>query len=164
MRNEGKLFEQDFAKSVPPTAYIYRLKDNAASFSGGDNVRFTSHNMCDYFMFDDISRTLYCLELKSCKSTSISYSMIRKNQIEELTLASEHNLVAGFVCNFREKDNYTAFIDIKSFNKMREEINKKSFNINDLKQYGCIEIPSEQKRIRYKYDIENFIKQTQLNS
>ena len=162
MASPGKVFEQDFQKSCPESAYIYRLKDNAASFAKGTNTRFTSHNMCDYLLFDNKSRTLYFLELKSTKSSSVPLSMIRETQIKELTEASNNNLIAGFVVNFREKDNFTGFISIKDFNRMMNEINKKSFNIEDLKKYRVIEIKSEKKRTRYKYNIENFINKTKL--
>ena len=99
-QNEGKKFEQDFANSVNKDKYwLYRFRDNAASFSGGTNTRFTSSNICDYLLFDNDTRTLYLLELKSTKSSSISYTMIRDNQIKELTEASKYNLIAGFIFN-----------------------------------------------------------------
>lgn len=41
-QNEGKKFENDFKSSVPDTCWIYRLRDNASSFAGGNNTRFTS--------------------------------------------------------------------------------------------------------------------------
>ena len=94
--NAGKQFETDWKNSVNklPDVWYYRLKDNAASFASGENTRFASHNMCDCLVLDDKSKTLYCLEQKSTKGTSIPLSMIRKNQIDELTDASEHNLIS----------------------------------------------------------------------
>ena len=83
--------------------------------------------------------------------------MIRDNQIKSLQEASEHNLVAGFICNFRNENNDTFFIEICDFVKMMENINKKSFNINDLKNNNAIQINSRKKRTRYTYDIKNFI-------
>lgn len=142
--------------------WIYRLKDNAASFGGGSNTRFASHNMCDFIMFDDVSRTLYCLELKSTKSTSVSLSMIRDNQIEELTKVSKHNLVAGFLINFRNASNDTYFIEICDFNKMISEVNKKSFNKKDLMNYNAIYVESECKKVNYKYNVKKFITDTHL--
>lgn len=142
--------------------WIYRLKDNAASFGGSNNTRFASHNMCDYIMFDDNTRTFYCCELKSTKATSVSLSMIRDNQIEELTEAGKHNLVAGFLINFRNKNNDTYFIEITEFNQMISDINKKSFNQNDLKNYNAIYIESECKKVNYMYNIKKFISETHL--
>lgn len=162
--NEGKRFEQNWKSSVEEldNLWIYRLKDNAASFSGGSNTRFASHNMCDFIMFDDDSRTLYAIELKSTKSASITLSMIRDNQIEELTKASKHNLVAGFLINFRNNSNDTYFIEMCDFNKMVSEVNKKSFNKKDLVNYNAIYVESTCKKVNYKYDIKKFIKDTHL--
>ena len=135
--------------------WIYRLRDNAASFGNGSNTRFTSHNMCDYIMWDDNSRTFYCLELKSTKSTSLPLSCIRDNQIKELTDASKHNLVAGFIVNFRNKNNDTYFIEICDFKK-------KSFNVKDLEEYNAIYIESKLKKVNYSYDVQNFVENTHL--
>lgn len=157
----GKAFESDFQKSVNiEKAYIYRFRDSAASWNSGDSSRFTPSNICDYLLFNDDTKTLYFLELKSTKGTSIPLTMIRSNQIKQLTEAGQHNLVSGFVVNFREKDNYTAFIDITDFNRMLEyleEINRKSFNIDILKQFNSVEIKNEKKRTRYSYDLEEFM-------
>lgn len=162
-QNPGKKFEQDFANSVNRDKYwLYRFKDNAASFSGGTNTRFASSNICDYLMFHNKTRTLYLLEMKSTKSTSIPYTMIRDNQIKELTDASNNELVAGFIFNYREKENATYFMLIDDFNDMKEEISKKSFNISDIEKYGAIKINSEKKRTRYKYDIDSFVNESHL--
>ena len=105
-QSDGKKFENDFKSSVPDTCWIYRLRDNASSFSGGNNTRFASSNICDYILFDDMTRTLYLIECKSTKGTSVPLSMIRNNQIEGLQEASKHNLVAGILVNFRNENNY----------------------------------------------------------
>ena len=162
--NEGKRLEQNWKSSVEEldNLWIYRLKDNAASFSGGSNTRFASHNMCDFIMFDDNSRTLYAIELKSTKSASVTLSMIRDNQIEELTKASKLNLVAGFLINFRNNSNDTYFIEMCDFNKMVSEVNKKSFNKKDLINYNAIYVESTCKKVNYKYNIKKFIKDTHL--
>ena len=102
------------------------------------------------------------LELKSTQSSSIGLNMIRDNQIKSLQEASEHNLVAGFICNFRNENNDTFFIEICDFVKMMENINKKSFNINDLKNNNAIYIDSKKKRTRYTYDIQKFINESHL--
>lgn len=118
--------------------------------------------MCDYIMWDDNSRTFYCLELKSTKSTSLSLSCIRDNQIKELTDASKHNLVAGFIVNFRNENNDTYFIEICDFNNMMNKIQKKSFNVKDLEQYNAIYIGSKLKKVNYSYDVQNFVENTHL--
>ena len=102
------------------------------------------------------------LELKSTQSSSIGLNMIRDNQIKSLQEASEHNLIAGFICNFRNENNDTFFIEICDFIEMMENINKKSFNINDLKNNNAIQINSKKKRPRYTYDIQNFVNESHL--
>ena len=169
IKNEGKKFEEDFKKSVPNDhCWLYRLRDNAASFSGGTNVRFASSNICDYILFDDTTSTLLLLELKSTKGKSLTYwrkdfdgksFMIKKNQILGLTEANKHNLIAGLVINFREYDNRTFFIDIDEFNKLTKDLNKKSINIDDIEKCKHIEISNVQKKIRYLYDIEEFLEE-----
>ena len=163
-KNAGKVFEDCWKESANKleNIWIYRLRDNAASFGNSSNTRFTSHNMCDYIMWDDNSRTFYCLELKSTKSTSLSLSCIRDNQIKELTEASKHNLIAGFIVNFRNKNNDTYFIEICDFNNMIKEIQKKSFNVKDLEEHNAIYIESKLKKVNYSYDVQNFVENTHL--
>ena len=148
--------------SVPDTCWIYRLRDNASSFANGTNTRFTSNNICDYFLYDDITRTLFLVECKSTKGTSVSMNMIRDNQIKGLYEASKHNLVAGILVNFRNENNDTFFILIDEFIDMMDSINKKSFNIKDLESIGATRIKSEKKRTRYKYDIKDMINKLHL--
>ena len=159
--NAGKQFEADIKASCPKTAYIYRFRDSASSFGESTNTRFTPSNICDYLLFDDESRSLYFLELKTTKGASLPLSNIRENQIKQLTEAGErHNIIAGFVVNFREKENFTAFIDIESFNQMLKNLEKKSFNIEDMRKYGCVEINSQKKKVNYRYDLSTFIDAT----
>ena len=161
-QNEGKIFENAIKSSIPDTCWIYRLRDNASSFAGGTNTRFASTNICDYIAFDDISRTLYLWELKSTKSTSIPLNMIRQNQVDGLLEASKHNLVAGLILNYRNENNDTFFIAIEDFVDMIGSINKKSFNIKDLENYGATRIECFKKRTRYTYNMERLIKETHL--
>lgn len=161
-KNQGKLFEQDFQKSTPSTCWIYRLRDNASSFANGNATRFTSSNICDYLLFDDISKTLFLIECKSTQGSSVALSMVRENQIKGLQDASKHNLIAGFLINFRNKDNCTYFISIDNYMKMINNSNKKSFNTNDLTINGAIEIHSSKKRTRYTYDIQRMIDEIKL--
>ena len=161
-QNEGKKFENDIKSSVPDTCWIYRLRDNASSFANGTNTRFTSSNICDYILFDDITRTLFLIECKSTKGTSVPLTMIRNGQIQGLQEASKHDLVTGILVNFRNENNDTFFILINEFVDMMDSINKKSFNIKDLDNIGAIRIKSGKKRTRYKYDIQDMINKLHL--
>ena len=161
-QNEGKKFESDFKASVPNTCWIYRLRDNASSFAGGTNTRFTSSNICDYIMHDDKTRTLFLIECKSTKGTSVSLTMLRQNQIDGLREASGHMLVAGMLINFRNEKNDTFFLLIDEYLSMMESLNKKSFNIKDLESIGATRVQSEKKRTRYKYDVQGMIDELHL--
>ena len=109
-----------------------------------------------------MTKTLFLIECKSTKSTSIPLTMIRYNQIKGLKEASKHNLVAGILVNFRNENNDTFFIEIDDFVTMMNSINKKSFNIKDLDNIGAIRIKSGKKRTRYKYDIQDMINKLHL--
>lgn len=162
IQNEGKKFEADLKSSIPDTCWLYRLRDNASSFANGTNTRFTSTNICDYILFDDITKTMFLIECKSTKGTSIPLSMIRDNQIKGLKDAGNHMLVAGFLINFRNDKNDTYFISINNFSDMINDIKKKSFNIKDLETFGAIKIESTIKRTRYTYNIQKMINELHI--
>lgn len=84
-------------------------------------------------------------------------SIIRDNQIHGLLEASKHVLIAGFLINFRNANNDTFFINIIDFIKMRECVNKKSFNTKDLIDYNAIKVNNTKKRTRYVYNIDKMI-------
>lgn len=158
-QNAGKLFEADIKASIPAHCWYYRLRDNASSFAGGKNTRFASSNICDCLIFDDNSMTLFLIECKSTKGTSVPLSMIRENQIRGLLDASQHRLVAGLLVNYRNENNDTFFIKIKDFVDMVDGLNKKSFNSKDLIENGGLKVESNKKRTRYTYNLEKLIKE-----
>lgn len=161
--NPGKRFEEDFKSSIDDNEnWVYRLRDNAASFSGSTNTRFTSTNICDFLIFNNKYRTLYLAELKSTKGSSIPYIMIKDNQIKGLTEAGKHNVIPCFFFNFREKNNVTYFMKINDFLTMKNNLEKKSFNLQDLEKYGSIIVSCTIRRTRYRYDIEKLIEQTHI--
>lgn len=156
--NPGKIFENDFKNSIPDDCWLYRLRDNAASFDRSKSTRFASNNACDFILYTDYSPMLFLLELKTVQNKSIPFSMVRKNQIDSLREYSKHNLFAGLICNYRNEDNDTFFIDINDFIYMQSTINKKSFNVDDLIRYNALRIESKKKRIHYLYDVKKFTK------
>ena len=109
-----------------------------------------------------MTKTLFLIECKSTKSTSIPLTMIRDNQIKGLKEASKHNLVAGILVNFRNENNDTFFITIDEFIDMTSSLNKKSFNVKDLESIGAIRIKSTKKRTRHTYNISDLIKEIHL--
>ncbi|MBQ0036828.1 MAG: hypothetical protein KBT35_07930 [Firmicutes bacterium] len=170
-KNEGKLFESDFQKSIDiEKILVKRFNDNAASFGGSNNTRFTSTNECDYELFDPESRTLYFLELKSTLSSLTFWREdfdgksfnIKRNQILGLSKFSKYeNTVCGLVINFRSKElNDTFFVYIDEFVKYTNQLNKKSINYNDVIKMSPIKVQCNKKITRYKYDIDKFINET----
>lgn len=104
-----------------------------------------------------MSKTLFLLECKSTKGTSVSLSMLRDNQIKGLKEAGKHKLISGFLINFRNEKNDTYFISIDNFSVMIDNVKKKSFNAKDLESFGAIKIESTKKRTRYTYNIPKMI-------
>lgn len=163
IKNEGKRFEEDFKSSINDNEnWVYRLRDNAASFSGGTKTRFSSTNICDFLIFNNKYRTLYLVELKSTKGSSIPYTMIKDNQIKGLSEAGKHKVIPCFFFNYREKNNATYFMIIDDFLDMKCALDKKSFNPQDLEKYGAITVSRNIKRTRYRYDIETIIEQIHI--
>jgi recombination protein U len=170
--NDGKIFEQDFRKSIPDSCYSLRLNDPAQSFNkANDGLRFSLHNPYDTILFD--GKKLYCFELKTSlnsltfwkpeyeykeKHQSINN---KSNQIIGLTNASKfENIIAGFIINFRSDINKTYFVSIDEFNKLINSISKKSFNCADVEKYtSAILIEQQIKKVHYKYDDGKLLKQ-----
>ena len=176
-KNEGKVFEEAFVKSVPDYCLVKRLNDNAGSWSGGLNTRFASHNECDYILFNDHSGVFYGLELKSTKHGSLTFwrqdfedegkkqtFQIRKCQIQGLEKWSKHNGVFGFIINFRDNENQTFFVNITDFLKYTSSLSKKRININDIIKMNPIKIDSHLVRTNYRYDVEKFLTETRGES
>lgn len=175
IRNQGKIFEDDFIKSLNSDVWHKRLNDNAASWGNGTNTRFASTNECDFLLFDCNSRTLHALELKSTQGSltfwrkdfeekdkkNKSYN-IKKSQINGLSKWSQYLMNCGFVFNFRQHDNRTFFVTIKDFLEYTNKLNKKSINMDDVMQMNPIEIENKINKTHYKYDLDKFLKEIKL--
>lgn len=168
--NDGKKFENAWKSSVDKAGYFYhRLKDSAQSFGGTNNLRFSSKNPYDCFVFS--GKKLYALELKSTKGTSFSFwradfedkekhqtFLIHKHQIEGLKKARDfQNVIAGLVLNFRDTTNHTYFWDIGDFLNCTDALEKKSFNEADVIKNNGILIPQTIKKVNYVYDVSELI-------
>lgn len=170
MSNVGKVFENDFKKSVNSHNLLIRLNDPPQSFGGG-TARFSIKNPCDYLLMDTKHRILVCFELKTTKFKSISYEdvdgndntsrMIHKHQIYGLTKFSEYDSVeAGFLFNFRDEKNSCErcyFMRVEDFNNMIKNSNKHSCNEIDILTNCAIKVHGEKKRTRYTWDIDSLL-------
>lgn len=176
MINQGKQFEKDLSSSIPSYCFIHRLKDTAQSYNNSKQTRFTWNNPCDFFIFNSNTHTFFATELKSTKYKSMSVQldendksskMIKYHQIKSLTEMSRFDgIVAGLFLNFRDEKNNeerTYFINITDFNRMKKEINKISFNELDLILYNAIKIQGEKKRVHYKWNMDEFLKNMNKN-
>ncbi len=87
--------------------------------------------------------------------------IIHKHQIDNLQKFSTYkNVVSGFIFDFRMSDK-TYFYTIGNFISMISNLDKKSFNENDLFKWCTpLEIKKRKLKINYRYDIEDFIMNT----
>lgn len=169
-QNVGKKFENNFKKSVPEDVMYYRLHDAPQSFSQSSATRFSWKNPCDAFLFN--SGLLIPLELKTTKDDYYTFekekgtnktAKIHYHQIEGLREFDKFDFCEpGFVLNYRieKEDDYkeiTYFIHIKDFDRMINDLTKKSFSILDLLKYNPIKIDSIKKRVNYSYDVKKFL-------
>jgi len=153
--NVGKDFEQQFKASVPDNVFFYRFRDGTASYSGGDNVRFQAPNICDCMIYTE-SKKLLLLELKSTKQNTIPHTMIRPNQLAELTKASLIcNIMAGLIFNYRHLEE-TYFIPITNIKEHIDSSGRKSIPYDWVKATGLL-IPQVKKKIKFKFDLTSLL-------
>lgn len=151
--NKGKIFEQQFKKSVSkiPDIWFNRLNDGTSSWSRGSETRFQAPNDCDFEVF--FGRVLFLLELKNHKGSSLPYSAIRQNQIEKLNMKSKTPwVIPGFLVFF-EDHGRCFFLNAETvyFHKIHGE--RKSIPISFFEKYG-IEISCKKLKVNYNYDIK----------
>ena len=66
MKNLGKMFEENFRKSVPESVFFYRFRDSGSSFYGGNtHLRFSSSNIADNMLF--LMVACFLMNLKAIK-------------------------------------------------------------------------------------------------
>lgn len=167
-KSVGKVFEENWRKSIPENVFYYRPPDQAQSFGGSKKLRFSAKSPCDCFIYDgDI---LYTLELKSVGTKSISFEreqtdkgVIHKHQIDNLLKYSTYkNVVSGLLLDFRLSEK-TYFCMIEEFVEMIQNLAKKSFNESDLFEWcNPIEIDKKKLKINWKYNVQQFLNETRL--
>lgn len=170
-KNVGKNFEEELKiSSLEQGVFFYRVKDVNPMFLK-PNTR-VSKNDFDSFIYK--YPNLFPIELKSTGQRSISFDekIIKQHQIDALKDAVEYDgLIAGFIFNFREYDNYTCFIHIRDFleiqhlsqNQITEhrfqcKLNKSSIGLDICKEVG-IEIKNVKKKVKYRYYIKQLLDQ-----
>ena len=158
--NRGKMFEDDIREALlrVPDMSVDRMYDQMSGYKG-------SCNICDFIAYH--CPNLYYIECKSCYGNTLSihsndqkkkYGAISNNQWEGLLAKSEiPGVTAGYFIWFIDHD-MTLFVSAKTMKNLRDAGNK-SFNINHLKHYNgeFYIVPSIKKRVRFDYDLTDFI-------
>lgn len=163
-QNEGKKFEEDWKNSFAKLhVYYFRIKDSAASFSGG-NTSFTRTNPYDCFVLYE--GFFLPMELKSTKGTSFSFEkagagngnkLIKLSQIHGLNEVSQFkNTKAGFIFNFRDVHR-TYYLNIVNFMNFYNNTSKFSINEQDVIEYEGVLIESRLLKVRYRYNVEKLL-------
>ena len=166
-KNVGKVFEDNWKKSIPKYMWNYKPPDAATGFNQTDkNLRFSHKSPSDYFIFDTRNGLFYTLELKSFEG-ACSFERTKEEkgkgtihyyQIDTLLKFAEYDrVISGFCLDFRSSGN-TYFLEIRDFKNMIDNcISKKSFNESDMWQY-CkpYKIEKEKLRVHYRYNVELF--------
>lgn len=157
-KNEGKKFEEDFKTSCEKVEnlFCYRFKDGSSAWGGNDKTRFQATNICDMEVF--YQTKLVLLELKSTLGASLPYGNIKDHQITDMSKALDtkaENIFVGFLINFRDYAE-TFYMSIEQFNTYKNNTERKSIPIEFCRK-NCIQVKQEQKRVRYSYDIKEFI-------
>jgi len=160
---EGKKFEEDFKKSVPPDMWCYRFPDSTAAWGGDDGgkTRFQAENICDFEIF---FYGLFLIETKSHMGKSITHQVFKyqggkkKGQIKhlyELVAAMAFGINADVVINMRQiGETYSLPADVVLNHILNSGI--KSIPIAFMRENGY-RLKQELKRTRYRYDVKDLI-------
>lgn len=163
MKNLGKIFEQNFRKSIPvkDEIYYYRLKDTASSYYGGnDNLRFSQSNIADAFMFVEVEgrRYLFIMEYKNHKGKSLPLNCIRKNQFDEMLEANNKLGIIPVIIVFFCDIERCFSLNIEYVDKFKKEEDRKSIPLEYFEKYG-VEIETIKIKINYRYNIDKWLQE-----
>lgn len=163
MKNLGKIFEQNFRKSIPVSEkiYYYRLKDTASSYYGGnENLRFSQNNIADAFLFyvGDYMTNLLILEFKNHKGKSLPLSCIKENQLDGMIDANKKTGVIPMLVVFFIDVEKCYSLNIEFVEKFIENNERKSIPINYFEEHGT-EIEVTKLKTNYRYNIEKWLNQ-----
>jgi recombination protein U len=155
----GKKFEQDFQNSVPTGFYYYRLRD-AAGWRVGTETRFSVSNDYDLFMY--ALGSLFAIELKTSKGTSIPFNSLRLNQEQGLMKAAAHEgVLAGVLVQMRKYDEIF-WVPIWEWVSAKARLSRKSLGMTELRDIG-IPVAFWRPRTRIKVNVYNMVVDAILN-
>lgn len=156
MKNRGKIFEENFKRSVPEgilyerfndTGYIYGVNRDSYQHT---NATFTVKNVCDCFIYD--GNILLYLELKSHKGKSLPLNCIRENQVKEmLKRQSYKNTIAGLLIEYSDLER-VFYINIVDYYNFIDKNERKSIPFEWCRNVG-IELEIHKLRTNYRYNV-----------
>lgn len=155
--NIGKIFEAEIKASIPSDFFVERYKDDMSGLYGVNNP-------ADFRLYKYPFTFLW--ELKSHRGKSVPLAKIRNSQLIGMEKANMYaGVCCGFLLNFRdlEETYYISFSELISAYYIKNEagefapIDKKSISVEWCREYGT-RIAQRKKRVRYAYDIYNWIK------
>jgi recombination protein U len=163
MKNLGKIFEENWKKSVPTNVFYYRFRDSGSSFYGGNQqLRFSASNIADCLIQDPFSG-LHLIELKNHKGKSIPLSCIignktKEKQMKDLFEANKYSAVYSHIIVFFSDVERCFELDIDSFMEFVDKGERKSIPIEYFERKGW-EIEVEKLRTNYRFNIEKWLKE-----
>jgi len=150
-KNPGKRFEEDFSKSL--NCFFLRLKD-AAGWGTSANIRFTSSNICDFIIYAG-GGTIFLAELKSTDKASKAYTDREHVQLNNLLKEKNPYVYKCHIINFR-KFHKTYILSAECVFRCLQT--RSSVPSDYCADHGLL-IPQEIKKVRFKYFIENVLKE-----
>ena len=159
MKNQGKIFEQDFRASLPldnPNLFFYRFKDGTASWGdkNNPNVRFQQKNISDAMIF--YKGFLFIIELKSHRGKSLPFSCIRDNQFKEMYEASFKKNVFPIVIIFFSDLEECFALKMTDIIELRSKNISKSISLLFVREKG-VRIDCRKLQTHYRFEIQDFL-------
>ena len=159
MKNLGKIFEENWKKSVPSNVFYYRVKDSNNNWARNEQLRFTPSNIADCLLFN--GATLILVELKSHKGKSIPLNCImgkktKVKQIEDLYEAEKYDCVYSQLVVFFSDVERCFSLPIESVLWFEQLNNRKSIPIEYFEKFGE-EIDVTKLQTNYRYDIDRWL-------
>ncbi len=143
--NTGKIFEQDFQKSLRKDRMFYLRLIDAGGWSNASNTRFTPRNLCD--MVIHYSGCTFLAELKSNQGKSIS----NLKQLEKMCQIDFEDVYPVFILNFRSLEE-TYILEAYQVAACLEH--RKSVDVGFCRKHGTL-IECKKIRTRCLYDVKN---------
>lgn len=165
MASSGKIFENNWRKSVPENVFFYRFRDSSSGWNPIEELRFTPSNIADCLLFD--SNKLYLCELKCHTGKSIPLNCIignktKKKQVDDLLNASKFKNIKCYIIVFFSDIEKCYALDIKDFFFFMQDNDRKSIPISYFESIAD-EIEVLKLRTNYKYNIDKWLKEKSNN-